>query len=581
MARLNQNGIKEYRRDAKYNYEGGLSYVPNKEAELYARVLGCMWQEPMFYVANKYGAQFDRTDYVPATLNEREATIWRLACELEPEFVLKLALYAREQMQLRTVPQVLLTIVANRSDLKGRPKPLVAQYGPRIMSRADEIMEVLALQLGVFGKPIPNALRRALAERLNHLTEYEALKYKRKSAEVSLVDALNIIHPNPPNPHVAALFRWLTTGEVDEDLLPMVAAWKELARCEVFDDRARELAKQCNATWEFLVSKFGNRKEVWEAAKLPYMATLRNLRNLLLAGVDVQPHLDLLTNPQAVANSRQYPFRFLSAYAQLEKLLSNNKKYDSFLEEEERELLECPTTKEECSIAPSIVYRALDAIATAAEQSISNMPTLPGRTLVAIDTSTSMTYLYVSKRSFVRCVDVACALGAIADYCCEDSTVIHFDNDVEHVKFPANARLVDRMNILRRMAVGGSTYGYKIFRDITANNDKYDRIIVISDMQMYNEQSGIKHAFVDTDPQFVDKFDEYRRKVNPNVRLVSVCLSGYGDIPVPEEDTLLLSGWNEKMFDLILAWEEDNTTAVRRVWEYSGRCDVSVTSTIK
>ena len=53
------------------------------------------------------------------------------------------------------------------------------------------------------------------------------------------------------------------------------------------------------------------------------MAMLRNLRNMIKAGVSQKHHtwiIKKLTDDYAVANSKQFPFRFFSAYQVLEQL---------------------------------------------------------------------------------------------------------------------------------------------------------------------------------------------------------------------------------------------------------------------
>ena len=74
-------------------------------------------------------------------------------------------------------------------------------------------------------------------------------------------------------------------------------------------------------TWETFLSAKGNTAETWEELidnrKLPFMAMLRNLRNLLLTGVSYKHHrwvLSKLTDEKTIANSRQFPFAFFSAY---------------------------------------------------------------------------------------------------------------------------------------------------------------------------------------------------------------------------------------------------------------------------
>ena len=111
-------------------------------------------------------------------------------------------------------------------------------------------------------------------------------------------------------------------------------------------------------TWETAVALKGNKPETWEELldgnNLPYMALLRNLRNLLIAGLKPsyvkmvvgkvrararvsrrgessfdthcgQPRdpLPQLASEYQVIHSRQFPSRFLAAYTALEEALSD------------------------------------------------------------------------------------------------------------------------------------------------------------------------------------------------------------------------------------------------------------------
>jgi len=74
-------------------------------------------------------------------------------------------------------------------------------------------------------------------------------------------------------------------------------------------------------TWETFLAAKGNKAETWEELidnrKLPFMAMLRNLRNLIITGVSFKHHrwvISKLTDEKTVANSRQFPFAFFSAY---------------------------------------------------------------------------------------------------------------------------------------------------------------------------------------------------------------------------------------------------------------------------
>lgn len=99
--------------------------------------------------------------------------------------------------------------------------------------------------------------------------------------------------------------------------------------------------------------------EQWRFAlrEIPVFQLLKNLRNLDKAGLtddDVHPAMLRLQNPEVIARSRILPFRFLTAYLNV----------------------------------PSIRWGP--ALEKALELALPNVPVLPGRTLILIDTSDSM-----------------------------------------------------------------------------------------------------------------------------------------------------------------------------------------------
>lgn len=64
--------------------------------------------------------------------------------------------------------------------------------------------------------------------------------------------------------------------------------------------------------------------------KLPFMAMLRNIRNMLKAGISEKHHqwvISKLTDEGAVANSKQFPFRFFSAFAVLAEMEEDYNKH--------------------------------------------------------------------------------------------------------------------------------------------------------------------------------------------------------------------------------------------------------------
>ena len=88
----------------------------------------------------------------------------------------------------------------------------------------------------------------------------------------------------------------------------------------------------CNqaTTWEDLI----------DHRKLPYMAMLRNIRNLIKAGISDKHHnlvIKKISDEGSVRSSKQSSFRFFSAYDVLKDLEAELEKAEAEMEEEEKE----------------------------------------------------------------------------------------------------------------------------------------------------------------------------------------------------------------------------------------------------
>jgi hypothetical protein len=264
------------------NHEGGQAYSLTPETELYTRVLTSLISEDKFY--EKGGTSDDR--------------IVGLAKKVDNEFLSGLAIYAREQMNLRSVPLVLASVLANKA--KGK---LVGNTIARVVQRADEITELLAFYAKINGrglyklKPISHQIKSGLGKSFNKFDEYQFAKYDRNKTAIKLKDALQLIRPKPISNEQQLIFDKIVKGEL-----------------------------KTPDTWETKIStegqkEDGNKTKAWEdlirEKKLGYMATLRNLRNILQTNVSKEAISlvnNYIRNEKAVLNSKQFPFRFLSAY---------------------------------------------------------------------------------------------------------------------------------------------------------------------------------------------------------------------------------------------------------------------------
>ncbi len=275
------------------NHEGAIAWRMTPEWELYTTVVTTMGVEDKFYESGE----------------DRVRRIADLVRKVKPEFVAQLAVYTREQMHLRSVPLLLLVELAQCH----HGDSLVSRVVCRTIQRADEITELLMCYQWRTGKTdlsgLSCQLRKGLAEAFNKFDEYQFAKYDRKDRKVTLRDALILVHPKPKDDQQADIFR-----KIKSDTPETPVTWET------------ELSAVGQHHFYSQEEKDNAKREVWKklvrSRRLGYMATLRNLRNMLKLGMDketMQMVCDFIANPEAVRKSKQLPFRFLSAFLELQK----------------------------------------------------------------------------------------------------------------------------------------------------------------------------------------------------------------------------------------------------------------------
>lgn len=540
--------------DATVNHEGGLAFTLDPRSRLYTRAVASLVREDKFYTS---AGQSD---------SELVADI-RATAEIDPEFVLRLAAYTRQVMNLRSTPVVMLVEAAGIPQCK----PFVRRWTPAIVRRVDEITEALAYWIvrhGAIGSSgakggehaFPNSLTRGLQDALGQFDEYQFAKYDREGS-VTLRDALRILRPVPSSEAQSALFRYLVKGEIAAEHLPKLAAKAALLRKERLDAEVLELADAAHVTHEVLTSKFGSTQEVWDAlTHLPFMAGLRNLSNIMRTGADtaLTRVLSMLRNPEHVRRSRQLPFRFFSAYRAIESGMRFSRRANSLVED--RGILHHPRRAE-----------VLEAIVTALESSLVNLPRLPGRTFITSDNSMSMDAT-LSERSTVQMKDVANLLAAISQTLCDEAITSVFGDSHAVVPIIRKDSVLTNMARLRGTNVGFSTNAYLAIRHLRETRIRVDRVILLSDMQCYDSSGrGSSYWGGYSDGSLAEELRKYRSSVNPGVFMHSVDLAGHGtsQFPPDERRVALLGGWSERLLEFLPLAEADGAQAVDRIssWE--------------
>jgi hypothetical protein len=428
--------------------------------------------------------------------------------ETDPVFVAKVAVFAREVFNLRTVSHVLMAEIANA--VKGE------EYVKRVVERAairpDDMTEILAYYLTTYGKPIPNSLKKGLQLAFRKFDAYQLAKYNRDNA-IKLRDILRLTHPIALNDDQATMW-----GQLKNDTLPIPY------------------------TWETELSAKGNKKEVWEeliaSKKVGYMAILRNLRNIVEAGVSdahIKMVYDYLTNERAVIGSKQLPFRFKAAYDELKKMTITRGN-------------------------PMVISRFMDAVEIALRISaVKNMTFFPGKTLFAVDVSGSMKSNYVNDKKTISAADIACLLAAIGNFITDEAITVSFDTRLYNVNLSKVGSIIENANGMK--VCGGGTDITLPLQYLLQTKLNVDRIILISDNEL--NTTGYWHS--DNIVVCQDLFNKYKAQVNPKTWMHSVDLVGYGTSQFSGDHVDRINGWSEKVFDYMKMVEQGMGGLVKQI----------------
>lgn len=456
------------------NKAGGLAYAQSPELELVSILLTSFANEQFYRSAND---TFQR--------------LKELIAITDKEFAAKAAVYARTVFGMRSITHVVASELAKH--LSG--KDWAKDFYSSIVYRPDDMMEILSYHTANNGK-IPNSMKKGLAKSFDKFDKYKLAKYRGEGKGFKLIDVVNIVHPIPVEGNAEAI-NALVKGEL-----------------KAFDTWETELSKAGQvATSEEEKSDF--KKEVWvnliTEKKLGYFALLRNLRNIIEQAPEIITiALEQLTSEALIKKSLVLPFRFLTAFEEIQKL--NDGK---------------------------IVRDVLMALNKAVDISVNNVPKFDGETLVVLDESGSM-------------AGKPAVIGALF------SAVLIKSNNADFITFSDNARyrnvnpMDSTITIAQsiKFAAGGTNF-HSIFR---AANKKYDRIIILSDMQGW---IGYKAPTAE--------FNKWKEITNSNPFVYSFDLNSYGSMQFPEQNVFCLAGFSEKVFTIMGLLEKDKKALINEI----------------
>lgn len=337
---------------------------------------------------------------------------------VHPKFASELAISAREEMNLRHAPLLIARELVRHPHVSR--SNYAARTIERVIQRADELAEIVSIYWAEGRQPLAAQMKKGLAAAFTKFDAYQLAKYNRDAA-VKLRDVLFLCHAKPRDKEQEAIWKQLVDGTLEPP-----------------------------GTWENRLSAGEDKRETFEdllrRGKLGYLALLRNLRNMVEAGVDRELVISAIRARKGAG--RILPYRYIAA----------------------------------ARSAPTF-EPALDA---AMQATLAEAPRLPGRTLVLVDVSASMDWK-ISTKSTANRIEAATGLAVILAGVAEECRIFTFSNHV--VEVPARANLSLPEVISRSQGHGGTRLGAAVSQ---MNATPHDRLVVITDEQSQDPVPGPK-----------------------------------------------------------------------------------------
>lgn len=434
-------------------YEGGDGRVRDAKGELFLLAVTNMVSEGTFYEPAP-----DR--------DKRYRDLIADVVRTDPRWVAGFVPFLRDTMQMRSASTVMAAEYVRSGGPNGRAVVSAA------LQRADEPAEILGYWHASHGRKLPAALKRGIADACQRLyTERASLRYDGQDKAIRFGDVIDLVHPAPSAPWQSDLFKYLldkrhkrdnprcgeTLRTIPLDLVLM--ALPEGERRQALHDGRVEAA---GWSWERLAGWLpgGMDAEAWAGVvpQMGYMALLRNLRNFETKGIpeDLKDAvIARLSDAEQVAKSRQFPYRFYSAY----KANAANLTWGRSLE------------------------RALD-------HSVANIPTLTGKTLVLVDISGSMGNRVSDKPQITR-MEIGALFGAALWKRSADTDLVLFGTNAGHYQPTAGMSVLKIIDDVARVHQSQQLgHGTNILGAILGSYTDHKRVVIFTDEQGHDNKDG-------------------------------------------------------------------------------------------
>lgn len=436
-------------------------------------------------------------------------------CEsVEPEFIAKTAVFARERGYMKDVPALLCAI------LSVKDKELLERVFPRVIDNGKMLRNfVQIMRSGTVGRKSLGTAPKRLVRAWFETRKPEQIFKQSVGQTPSFADILKMVHPRPKNEEYEALFGYLIGRDYKIELLPDAAKAYELFKVGLTDEVP-------DVPFQMLTSLPLETKHWKEIARNAGLTMTRmNLNTFHRQGVLADKEMvkliaNRLRDAEAIKRARVFPYQLLAAYRMTE------------------------TNRE-------IPREITEALQDAMEIAIENVPEIAGRVYVLPDVSGSMSSPVTGHRkgstTAARCIDIAALVSAAILRKNPTAEVLPFEHSVVS-KLRLNPRdsVMTNANKLASIGGGGTNCSAPLV-ELNRRKAAGDLLIYVSDNESWIDTNRTWNSGTET----MKQWNEFRTR-NPQARLVCIDIQPYSHTQAQERaDILNIGGFSDHVFEVV------------------------------
>lgn len=475
--------------------------------------------------------------------------------KVDPEFVAKLALYARHKGKMKDAPLVANLLLLKREDggdFGDRIFPYVVDNPTQYRNAASVVMS------GTLGsKSFGHRLARVFNTRLFGFGLSFLAARGLTGNDPSLADVIRMTHPNPNKANKDEADVWgnffkfvLGREGVNEDLLP-----KSIQEYIAFkkDPANATIPKGIEIT-QLMGMLPKDEPEAWckLARIMSWTQVFKNIATLSRHGAladleTVEYVVGVLKNREKIIKSRQFPYAVFNAYRHLAGYVCR----DWRMSEKNRDP----------SAPPEVLEALQDVLDIAA---VENAPKLDATVAIGIDTSGSMFNPVTGYRkgatTTAQLVDVAALFGATAFKQNPASLILPFDNVAKRLPLNPRDSVATIADQIAKSGGGGTNVSdvfVKTLEEVRRNKSfRPDAIIILSDMQTWIEGRGIQcygNMYGSGRGTAANElFEVLKAETGKPVKLVCWNLSAGESTQAVGDTVLNIGGWSEALWKTVV-----------------------------